>query len=149
MKFEEKKNLVITFVLIMACWILATYSIFKGRDTCRDSLIISGLFLLMALIGYWRLGKERKKPEIYLYYLLLLMLVLYVASIIENGCCGLTPYGQYFRNVKEYINPANGHLTITQTDLKGTHFKDYLMSQWGLNIGQIDVSTCTKMRKLG
>lgn len=22
---------------------------------------------------------------------------------------------------------------------KGAHFKDYLMSQWGLNIGQIDV----------
>lgn len=62
---------------------------------------------------------------------------------------GLTPYGQYFRNVKEYINPANGHLTITQIDLKGAYFKDYLMSQWGLNIGQIDVSTCTKMRKLG
>jgi len=30
---------------------------------------------------------------------------------------GLTPYGQYFRNLKEYVNPANGHLTITQTDL--------------------------------
>ena len=30
---------------------------------------------------------------------------------------GLTPYGQYFRNLKEYVNPANGHLTVTQTDL--------------------------------
>jgi len=30
---------------------------------------------------------------------------------------GLTPYGQYFKNLKEYVNPANGHLTITQTDL--------------------------------
>jgi len=30
---------------------------------------------------------------------------------------GLTPYGQYFKNVKEYVNPANGHLTITQKDL--------------------------------
>jgi len=30
---------------------------------------------------------------------------------------GLTPYGQYFKNLKEYVNPANGHLTITQIDL--------------------------------
>jgi RHS repeat-associated protein len=30
---------------------------------------------------------------------------------------GLTPYGQYFRNLKEFVNPANGLLTITQTDL--------------------------------
>ena len=31
---------------------------------------------------------------------------------------GLTPYGQYFRNLKEYVSPASGLLTITQTDLK-------------------------------
>ncbi|MBU7030005.1 MAG: RHS repeat protein, partial [Theionarchaea archaeon] len=30
---------------------------------------------------------------------------------------GLTPYGQYFKNLKEYVNPATGYLTITQTDL--------------------------------
>jgi RHS repeat-associated protein len=30
---------------------------------------------------------------------------------------GLTPYGQYFKSLKEYVNPANGLLTITQTDL--------------------------------
>jgi len=30
---------------------------------------------------------------------------------------GLTPYGQYFKNLEEYVNPANGYLTITQTDL--------------------------------
>ncbi|MGD2250943.1 MAG: RHS repeat-associated core domain-containing protein [Candidatus Methanofastidiosia archaeon] len=30
---------------------------------------------------------------------------------------GLTPYGQYFKNLKEYVNPSNGLLTITQTDL--------------------------------
>ena len=30
---------------------------------------------------------------------------------------GLTPYGQYFKNVEEYVNPSNGLLTITQTDL--------------------------------
>ena len=30
---------------------------------------------------------------------------------------GITPFGQYFHNLKEYVNPANGHLTITQTDL--------------------------------
>ncbi|MBU7025329.1 MAG: hypothetical protein HXS48_00190, partial [Theionarchaea archaeon] len=30
---------------------------------------------------------------------------------------GLTPYGQYFQNLREYVNPANGHLTVTQTDL--------------------------------
>jgi RHS repeat-associated protein len=30
---------------------------------------------------------------------------------------GLQPYGQYFQNLKEYVNPANGHLTVTQTDL--------------------------------
>jgi RHS repeat-associated protein len=30
---------------------------------------------------------------------------------------GLQPYGQYFQNVREYVNPANGHLTVTQTDL--------------------------------
>jgi RHS repeat-associated protein len=30
---------------------------------------------------------------------------------------GLQPYGQYFQNLKEYVNPATGHVTITQTDL--------------------------------
>jgi RHS repeat-associated protein len=30
---------------------------------------------------------------------------------------GLTPFGQYFKNVKEYVNPATGYLTVTQTDL--------------------------------
>jgi RHS repeat-associated protein len=30
---------------------------------------------------------------------------------------GLTPYGQYFQNLKEYVNSANGYLTVTQTDL--------------------------------
>ena len=30
---------------------------------------------------------------------------------------GLQPYGQYFRNLREYINPASGYLTIAQTDL--------------------------------
>jgi RHS repeat-associated protein len=30
---------------------------------------------------------------------------------------GLTPYGQYFRNLREYVNPVTGYLTITQTDL--------------------------------
>jgi RHS repeat-associated protein len=30
---------------------------------------------------------------------------------------GLTPYGQYFENLQEYVNPSNGHLTVTQTDL--------------------------------
>jgi RHS repeat-associated protein len=30
---------------------------------------------------------------------------------------GLQPYGQYFQNLKEYVNPANGHLTVTQIDL--------------------------------
>jgi RHS repeat-associated protein len=30
---------------------------------------------------------------------------------------GLTPYGQYFRNLREYVNPATGFLTITQKDL--------------------------------
>jgi YD repeat-containing protein len=30
---------------------------------------------------------------------------------------GLQPYGQYFENLQEYVNPANGHLTVTQTDL--------------------------------
>jgi RHS repeat-associated protein len=30
---------------------------------------------------------------------------------------GLQPYGQYFQNLKEYVNPANGHLTVTQTDM--------------------------------
>ncbi|MBU7028173.1 MAG: RHS repeat protein [Theionarchaea archaeon] len=30
---------------------------------------------------------------------------------------GLTPYGQYFKNLKEYVNPATGYLTVTQTDL--------------------------------
>jgi hypothetical protein len=30
---------------------------------------------------------------------------------------GLLPYGQYFENLQEYVNPANGHLTVTQTDL--------------------------------
>jgi RHS repeat-associated protein len=30
---------------------------------------------------------------------------------------GLTPFGQYFENLEEYVNPVNGHLTITQTDL--------------------------------
>jgi len=30
---------------------------------------------------------------------------------------GLTPYGQYFKNISEYINPATGLLSVTQTDL--------------------------------
>lgn len=30
---------------------------------------------------------------------------------------GLTPYGQYFKNVREYVNPAAGYLTMTQNDL--------------------------------
>ena len=30
---------------------------------------------------------------------------------------GLHPYGQYFKNITEYVNPATGHLTMTQTDL--------------------------------
>ncbi|MGD2248347.1 MAG: hypothetical protein PVF58_08050, partial [Candidatus Methanofastidiosia archaeon] len=30
---------------------------------------------------------------------------------------GLTPYGQYFKNLKEHVNPSNGLLTVTQTDL--------------------------------
>jgi RHS repeat-associated protein len=30
---------------------------------------------------------------------------------------GLTPFGQYFKNLKEYVNPTNGLLTVTQTDL--------------------------------
>jgi RHS repeat-associated protein len=30
---------------------------------------------------------------------------------------GLTPFGQYFQSLTEYVNPANGHLTITQADL--------------------------------
>ncbi len=30
---------------------------------------------------------------------------------------GLQPYGQYFQNLTEYVNPATGYLTVTQTDL--------------------------------
>ena len=30
---------------------------------------------------------------------------------------GLTPYGRYFKNLNEFVNPVNGYLTITQTDL--------------------------------
>ncbi|MBU7012677.1 MAG: RHS repeat protein, partial [Theionarchaea archaeon] len=30
---------------------------------------------------------------------------------------GLTRYWQYFQNLREFVNPATGHLTITQTDL--------------------------------
>ena len=30
---------------------------------------------------------------------------------------GLTPYGQYFQNLREFVNPATGYLTIMQTDL--------------------------------
>ena len=30
---------------------------------------------------------------------------------------GLTPYGQYFKNLSEYVNPATGLLSVTQTDL--------------------------------
>ncbi|MBU7031219.1 MAG: PKD domain-containing protein, partial [Theionarchaea archaeon] len=29
---------------------------------------------------------------------------------------GLTPYGQYFKNVSEYVDPLTGHLTIRHTD---------------------------------
>jgi YD repeat-containing protein len=29
---------------------------------------------------------------------------------------GLTPYGQYFQNTNEYVDPLTGHLTIRQTD---------------------------------
>lgn len=88
MKPEEKKKTIIAAVLLMICGILATYLIIKGQDTCRNSLIASGLYSSIAPLGYWRLGKDRKKHEIVFYCLLLLMLVLLVASIIENGCCG-------------------------------------------------------------
>jgi len=30
---------------------------------------------------------------------------------------GLSPYGEYFKNLKEFVDPATGYLTITQTDL--------------------------------
>jgi hypothetical protein len=30
---------------------------------------------------------------------------------------GLTPYGQYFKNLEEFVNPATGCLSVTQTDL--------------------------------
>ncbi len=30
---------------------------------------------------------------------------------------GLVPYGQYFKNLNEYVSPANGGLTVKQTDL--------------------------------
>ena len=30
---------------------------------------------------------------------------------------GLSPFGQYFRNLKEFVNPATGYLTVVQTDL--------------------------------
>ncbi|MBU7009815.1 MAG: hypothetical protein HXS46_03945 [Theionarchaea archaeon] len=86
MKPEEKRKSIIAIVLLTICWILATYFLHKEPDTCRDSLIASGFFLLMALIGYWQLGERRKESVIYLYYLLLLMLVLYIVSIIDNGC---------------------------------------------------------------
>jgi PKD repeat protein len=31
---------------------------------------------------------------------------------------GLTPYGQYFKNVNEYVDPLTGHLTIQHTDYR-------------------------------
>jgi hypothetical protein len=39
---------------------------------------------------------------------------------------GLTPYGQYFENLNEYVDPMSGHLTIRQTD--------YYLSGRGLDL---------------
>jgi len=39
---------------------------------------------------------------------------------------GLTPYGQYFKNVNEYVDPLTGHLTIRHTD--------YSLSGRGLDV---------------
>jgi YD repeat-containing protein len=39
---------------------------------------------------------------------------------------GLTPYGQYFENLNEYVDPMTGHLTIRQTD--------YVLSGRGLDL---------------
>jgi RHS repeat-associated protein len=39
---------------------------------------------------------------------------------------GLTPYGQYFKNMNEYVDPLTGHLTIQHTD--------YTLSGRGLDL---------------
>ncbi len=39
---------------------------------------------------------------------------------------GLTPYGQYFKNLNEYVDPMTGHLTIRHTD--------YTLSGRGLDL---------------
>jgi RHS repeat-associated protein len=39
---------------------------------------------------------------------------------------GLTPYGQYFKNLNEYVDPLTGHLTIRHTD--------YTLSGRGLDV---------------
>ncbi len=39
---------------------------------------------------------------------------------------GLTPYGQYFKNLNEYVDPLTGHLTIRHTD--------YALSGRGLDL---------------
>ncbi|MGC1123219.1 MAG: RHS repeat-associated core domain-containing protein [Candidatus Methanofastidiosia archaeon] len=40
---------------------------------------------------------------------------------------GLSPFGQYFQNLKEFVNPATGYLTVVQTDL--------IIPGRGLNLG--------------
>jgi RHS repeat-associated protein len=46
---------------------------------------------------------------------------------------GLTPYGQYFKNFSEYVDPLTGHLTIRHTD--------YSLSGRGLDVAVTRVYT--------
>jgi RHS repeat-associated protein len=46
---------------------------------------------------------------------------------------GLTPYGQYFKNFNEYVDPLSGHLTIRHTD--------YSLSGRGLDVAVTRVYT--------
>jgi RHS repeat-associated protein len=46
---------------------------------------------------------------------------------------GLTPYGQYFKNFNEYVDPLTGHLTIRHTD--------YSLSGRGLDVAVTRVYT--------
>ena len=46
---------------------------------------------------------------------------------------GLTPYGQYFENLNEYVDPLTGHLTIRHTD--------YFLSGRGLDLSVTRIYT--------
>lgn len=86
---EEKKNLIIFFAVLMTFMIYFIYGLLSGiYRTCEGSLIFLIFIISIALIAHWRMGERRKQPDIYLFYLYLLLGLCIAASMIHNNCFG-------------------------------------------------------------